>query len=467
MQSPPSNATLELPKNHKNSSELIDKTTFKANKTLQPAESRFFPIGTPALIPSQANLVSPFDVSSFTKTLLPLINVNIKEKVKDFAKSFNTGADYVEDAIRDSWRESPLNPHNFNKILDYKPNLFKHLPPHQLPPQLNGLRKPAVHHHHAKAPHKHKEKAPKAIASFSAADELLHEYGVSGYKHFEESILREIEKQEELKVEATIHTLFEHDKHKDRVIEIIQGKPYDYKAGWKPVAAPTKLYDDVVDFSSQIVSPLHTSIFSPVESQGVSPQNFHDFDNLNVNSIQSAYSVHEEAGESKIKPVKAVRARITPIRKATQSPVNNSLAEKTRYHKRHNDDLIIQTKLEVADMADSGASGSHDAPKVVAKTKRQPSRNHIQSLTTLKPKSNVTDTISRTASHSHKLSEVPSRIRLPSYRSTSASTTTKTSSTSTTTPKPSRNFAREASKFVDKPKVTGYRGSVKFGQKSA
>jgi hypothetical protein len=369
---PPKNATdkFALPSNHKNNSQLIDRNNFKVNARYRVAESRLFPVGHPSLIPQ--NLVSPFDVATFGKQLLPLINVNIKEKVKDFARTFNSGADYIEDAIRESWRESPLNPHNFKNLLE-KPNLFKHLPfGNAVAPTRKPIHPPPTSHHTAKAPKEKapKEKTPKAIETYSV-DGLMKEYGINGYKHFEKSILRELEKQEELKVEATIHTLFEHgDKVKS--VEIVRGKPYD--GSWQPVAAPTKNYEDDKEVHSQIISPLHTSIFGESQLASIAPHDisadFHDFDHLNSNTLHSTYAVHEEEGESKVKPVKT---RITPVRKVTPSPPGSN-----RYRKRHNNNTVKSVDHE--DVPDSGASGSHVAPKVVKS-------NHIQSLTTTKPKS--------------------------------------------------------------------------------
>lgn len=240
-----------IPRNLKENFELLDGEMFSVNSSLKSAESRLFPVGSPDVFPATSNLVSPFDMASFGKQLLPLLNVNIKERVKDLARTFESGADAVEAVIRESWRESPLNPHNFKHFLD-APNLFKLLP-YPAPPT-NSLRKPV---HQTKAPRKHKERAPKAIETYTL-EGLKHEYGFNGYKHFEESILRELEKQEERKVEATIHTLFD---QKDDV-QIIQGKPYDFKSGWEPVAAPTKNYDDNSSINSQIISPLHTNIFN-------------------------------------------------------------------------------------------------------------------------------------------------------------------------------------------------------------
>lgn len=465
-----------MPSNHKDSSELLDLEDFRVNSSLKVAESRVFPAGSSDSVP--LNLVSPFDVVTFGKQLLPLLSVNIKEKVKDFARTFESSADAVEDAIRESWRESPLNPHNFKQMLDEAPNLFKHLPfppvhvtntQHKQRDSPNSLRKPVAQHPKAHNTKAHKKRAPKAIETYSL-DGLKHEYGINGFKHFEESILRELEKQEEQKVEATIHTLFEQG---DRV-EIIQGKPYDFKSGWEPVSAPTKNYEDNSSINSQIISPLHTSIFSGSQHSSVSPHgSFYDFDNLNGNTVHSTYSVHEEEGESKVKPVKT---KISTLRKlAPSSPSNvytkSSTTKNSSHRKRHNHNATKTVGLHNMFVTDS-TSDNHDAPRVVNKSKRNPQRHHhIQSLTTSKPRNSLSQSKIAVAEELPKLesgehlgrvsysygSEPPTRLR----SSTRSSATT---AATTTTVKPSRNVAREASKFVDKPKATGYRGSVRFGQ---
>uniref|UniRef100_A0A182QIP8 Uncharacterized protein n=1 Tax=Anopheles farauti TaxID=69004 RepID=A0A182QIP8_9DIPT len=43
-------------------------------------------------------------------------------------------------------------------------------------------------------------------------DSLMSDLGISGYKHFENAVIRDLERREELKVEATIHTLFPDDE---------------------------------------------------------------------------------------------------------------------------------------------------------------------------------------------------------------------------------------------------------------
>ncbi|CRK93715.1 CLUMA_CG007243, isoform A [Clunio marinus] len=434
--STPQNVISSIPHNHKNNSNLLDSKSFTVNSSLRVAQPRQFPVGTPS------SLVSPFDMKTFSQQLLPLIHVNMKEKIKDFADTFHTGADIIEDAIRDGWRESPLNPQNFKHFLE-PPKPFKRLPPqpaHTFKRPSNVLSS-NHHRHHSNRHHpkaqQHKEKAQNHIESYGV-DGLKHEYGVNGFKHFEDSILRELEKQEELKVEATIHTLFEQGDQ----VQIVNGKSNGLGNGWRPVPAPTKSYGDGNEIHSQIVSPLHTSIFNHhhTVSNDVS-SGFHDFDNLNDNTIHSSYAVHEEQVESKVKPVKV---RIPSVRKATVTPKTENLRLNSRYRKRHNHNGVINTK----NIADSSKSGSYNIPK------RYPNPNyHILSLTTSKPKfDNSTPKTSKISSTTKSV------INLHNFDYAESKIQSKT------TIKPSKNVKKEVSKYVDKVKSTGYRGSIKFGQ---
>lgn len=452
------------------------------NSSLKVAESRLFPIGHPGLIPQPGSLVSPFDIATFSNSLLPLISAGIREKVKDITKSFNDGFDYVEDSIREGWRESPLNPYNYEKVLSNPPNLFKHLP---IGNHITVNNPHTGSYKHYKYPHQqHKDKAPKSVSFESyKQDEMMHEFGINGYKHFEESILREIEKQEELKVEATIHTLFPKDDH----VEIVRGKPYEEKIGWKPVAAPTKVYDDGSDISSQIVSPLHTSFISAsdaisnVLNDQPSPLGFHDFDQFHSDFLQPGYASHEERGESKVKPVKA---KISPLKRITPVPPIYSTESSTISFKQNNStqsrsrvfptassnnkkrQIISTTKTIVEEkinekVSDTSTSASNEVPVVVSATlKKHLQKTHIQSVTTSKPKNH--SIFIRNSSYLHgseNNSESNSRLRTyPSSRPTTKITTT------TTTKKPVKNVPRETSKFVDKARVTGFRGAVKYKQ---
>lgn len=417
----------------------------------------------------------------------------IKGKINEASQVFNNGFDLIEDTLRHSWRESPLNPYNFDRYLNRgAPNLFKHLP-------LNvGQPVYPKHQHHSKyPPHKHqKEKAPLDTVSYSV-DNMMHDYGINGYKHFEESILKELEKQEELKVEATIHTLFNKGEH----FEVVHGKHHETKSGWQPIAAPTKTYDDSNDITSQIISPLHTSIFSlsdaPSESSDKFPSlGFHDFDSFQASS---SYSVNEEGIESKVKPVKARVAsirRLTSIPTAvvstrststttstttTKSPINRSRGASGSHRKRHNKDSLKFTNEDAAVKpkevaSDLSPSESIEVATIVSKLKP---KIHVQSLTTSKPKNHsaIDRNISVDATRANTIYnninyESTSRFRIPTVASSSTISAARsainaskyfTTTTTTSTVKP-KTVAREISKFVDRARSTGFRGKVRYGQ---
>ncbi|KAL7041090.1 hypothetical protein ACKWTF_000632 [Chironomus riparius] len=464
----------------------------KKNSSLKVAESRLFPVGHPGLIAQPGSLVSPFDVAAFSNSLLPLITAGIREKVKDMTTAFNDGFDYVEDSIRDGWRESPLNPYNYEKILNNPPNLLEHLSLPNLGNHIAPHYPHPAHHKHPKASHKSKTKAPNHPIESYSSDEMMHEFGINGYKHFEESILREIEKQEELKVEATIHTLF----GKDEKIEIVRGRPYDAKLeGWKPVAAPTKIYDDSNEITSQIISPLHTSFIHAADAIGsdfdtkTSPIGFHDFDHFN-NNVYSSYGV-QEGGESMVKPVKS---KITPVRRITPvPPIYSTVATTTPATKRYSSSSTtlrsrstttasnnnnrkrqnVSTAKPIVDeksnkVSDTSTSSSNAVPVFVsANIKRLPSRIHIQSLTTSKPKnhSNIVRSLTPDSSAEHSSKEL-SFDSTPRVRTPTVVTRTSRSTTTSTTKKPSKNVPRETSKFVDRARASGSRGSVKYNQSS-
>lgn len=476
-----------------NSTARLNSTTasnINANSTqFKTAESRLFPVGGPGLPGASSGLISPFDVASFSKQLLPLINFHVKEKVKDFAKSLGDGAEFIEDALREGWKESPLNPHNFAQILNPTDPIIKH--PNAFRAS-NSLRKPGVNTNFYYG----KEKAPHSSNS-QTKDGLMHEFGIDGYKHFQQSILRELEKQEEMKVEATIHTLFEQGER----VQVIRGKPYDEytQVGWKPVTAPTKNYEDPADLHSQIISPLHTSIFdshpsplSEIDSSSHVANSFHDFDNFNDNLLHlpARYPlVHEEVEEleSKLKPIVSQQqekqqqnvkhAKLSPIRQlrasafstsTTSSPTkktSTTTPSKTprlssRYRKRHNNsELRVAGQSEnVTKIADTVASASSITPRAVVRPIRL--RNHNIHIFASSPrpskfKPSVPSVVLRTEeSRVHTSTDNP--WQSPFSRSSTAAPKTTTRATTT---KPTK-------KYVDKIKSSGSRGSIKFGMTS-
>ncbi|XP_058055781.1 uncharacterized protein LOC131207186, partial [Anopheles bellator] len=88
----------------------------------------------------------------------------------------------------------------------------------------------------------HKGHGKRGRHSSSAAppakyDSLMSDLGISGYKHFENAVIRDLERREELKVEATIHTLFPDDD-----------------GDWRPIS-PSRNPKGVLDAASQHSEP--------------------------------------------------------------------------------------------------------------------------------------------------------------------------------------------------------------------
>ncbi|XP_053671648.1 uncharacterized protein LOC128721872 [Anopheles nili] len=75
---------------------------------------------------------------------------------------------------------------------------------------------------YGKKPGHHKRGRHPTASPPGKYDSLMSDLGISGYKHFENAVIRDLERREELKVEATIHTLFPEDED------------------WRPIAASKK-----------------------------------------------------------------------------------------------------------------------------------------------------------------------------------------------------------------------------------
>lgn len=81
--------------------------------------------------------------------------------------------------------------------------------------------------------------------------------GLKDYKHFEQTVLRELEEKEEKKVEASMASLYK-KKPKNIEEELIQGNPPD---GWKPVIPSHMNFDDTHPISDKPrqIGKLHTN----------------------------------------------------------------------------------------------------------------------------------------------------------------------------------------------------------------
>lgn len=129
--------------------------------------------------------------------------------------------------------------------------------------------------------------------------------GVTGYKHFEETVLRELEEKEEKKVEATMNTLY--NKGLKKTAEFIGKIPH---SDWVPVNTESTTFSDPPRIQKPYpVDVLHTNIVE----LGIRP-------------------VHEEVVESfvpeELKPVSEEK-----VRNLTYTFPRNSKLSRNQYHK--------------------------------------------------------------------------------------------------------------------------------------
>ncbi|XP_037035849.1 uncharacterized protein LOC119074018 isoform X2 [Bradysia coprophila] len=96
---------------------------------------------------------------------------------------------------------------------------------------------------------------PTYVTKSSSKNPYL-EMGLKDYKHFEETVLRELEEKEEKKVEATMGSLL-HKKAKNMEEDLVQGVPAD---GWRPVIPKHDVHEQTN--KPKEVGKLHTNFVS-------------------------------------------------------------------------------------------------------------------------------------------------------------------------------------------------------------
>uniref|UniRef100_A0A182LZN2 Uncharacterized protein n=1 Tax=Anopheles culicifacies TaxID=139723 RepID=A0A182LZN2_9DIPT len=107
-------------------------------------------------------------------------------------------------------------------------------------------------------------------------DSLMSDLGISGYKHFENAVIRDLERREELKVEATIHTLFPDAADEDwRPIASIKKTPITPSVlrGASPELSESKIVPAVAAVPSEkrpLETTLRTTKSKPTSSGAVS-----------------------------------------------------------------------------------------------------------------------------------------------------------------------------------------------------
>lgn len=464
--------------------------------------------------------------------------------MKELHTKFHASADLLENALKEEWSQSPLNPNNLRYLLwRYKllhppllpvAALFKNYPSyHRIPPNVH---QPTVITNSESFV---KGKYPKAAyKNYKTENEqpvniVMKELGIDNYRKFEEEILRDIEKREEQKVEATLHTLYDDEP------EVVKGKTHSYShitshshghgspnsyshdfsnshgntnsysngnshsyshtsthpvtlEEWKPLE-PTKNYD-TNSIHSQIASPLHTSVVGKLHSglehsDFLNNQNIYNNQHYNLpNSFETfvdhddnpyrnhrPYEIHEETGESSFKPIKTSLQfdDFEDIPVTTHKPklvlpsrgIQNYESRKRQRKKPVNLDNVSIPDNKITDTNDLSSGRKQHSRQFVP-------RHHIQSLTTTRPKiqsrnqNPVTDSVTENSKTVESVaSEKPQRpTKYQGAASFISSTIVSARGTTPASSVKSKHVPRSSntSKYVDTPRVTGYRGSIKF-----
>lgn len=138
-------------------------------------------------------------------------------------------------------------------------------------------------------------------------DALMTDLGISGYKHFENSVIRDLEKREEQKVEATIHTLFENPKY---ALE----NPYKLSLAPNPI-----LFEDLQKSSSS--------------------------DSYIANSVLQNYTTHENK-VVKNETTAKVRNKKPHLRKQIITTIQTPTTTTEKSHEKHAIDLTREKNPE-------------------------------------------------------------------------------------------------------------------------
>lgn len=183
-------------------------------------------------------------LKSVTAQYLPLVANKLKQKIKALDTNVKSGVTQLKTALSnninaavvhlDSSVSNKLNAgvahlkstvsHKLHslaeKVKQYKQKPYAaHLEPFLYPrnrlnfQQYEKQQSPMYVSYIIKSPKFLNKPLNKKRAKPNKYDALMTDLGISGYKHFENSVIRDLEKREEQKVEATIHTLFENPKY--------------------------------------------------------------------------------------------------------------------------------------------------------------------------------------------------------------------------------------------------------------
>jgi hypothetical protein len=298
------------------------------------------------------------------------------------------------------------------------------------------------------------------LMEFKEYKNLEKDMGVDGYKHFEDSVIRDLEKKEEKNVEATMLS-------KLNIDEVIKGKQFAYEDGWVPVTIkpPGETNNRQPALKSHVTS-LHSSI-KDIKPNGKFVRN---------ESKQTAnYKSAATTTKSKVlsyQKQKTIRKNVK--KQETKNvikhhPISSTAATTILPI------ALIPHKIDPKAPTDSDdGTGQPDYLQNIQQFLPEQSqnkqevtpttRNHIQSLTTRKPNPKYLKNNSFVAQETSLSKSV-----LPTDRSfVTQKPKRKPNNLTNASQQPATSVApsvRPTSKFVDRPKMTGQRGSVKFGDK--
>lgn len=248
-----------------------------ADSAVQNTDSRLLA----ALVPQNFKpaYISPFSRPQFTQQLIPLIGASVKQKLQEIVEDFDDGVEFLKNAftLKEQYAKNLVSKQiqKFN-MLKAAP-LFSGLQPifggAQHPKNYFPNMEPTVHttiRIYTKKPYYRYSTDGSILAACESqfgncttidkipeAHAFIAEMGLDGYKKFEKQVLRGIEKQEEKKVEATLSSLASDSSG-------IKGKKHKFAAtssDWAPVdyKKPEPLK------KAKVKSPLNTNVVSSSE----------------------------------------------------------------------------------------------------------------------------------------------------------------------------------------------------------
>ncbi|XP_055590373.1 uncharacterized protein LOC129742496 [Uranotaenia lowii] len=332
-------------------------------------------------------------------------------------------------------------------------------------------------------------------------DSFMTDLGISGYKHFENAVIRDLERREEQKVEATMHTLFDNTKHGKNVINAQKRNPI----------SETDVYQ-ITAKDAIVAGTLQQSSNIKLENTTFHPELSSLFDNSTfVNSYPSTSTSTSTSTQASIFPfsqfkfernygkrnflvlpelqVKSLVPENTTTKpwfnitfenlEPLKSDIVRNKIKEPKKRLKHSSKASEKKKYEYISPA---LTTTISSLKPMINNKREPENKSYyiacNQFTTPKNKNCSQKFLSEfefpTKKHHSKLANIdaatstvfpftttlnPLLMDMNKLKRPSRHTATKRKSS---TPDTSYRIAAKGKKFIDKARLSGYRGSVKF-----